>query len=43
MVGAIFCEEDVQWEDATVGRLGKDAQPFGQEQPFVAPMPLLAE
>jgi hypothetical protein len=43
----MFCplpgEEYELGQEAAVGRFGQDAQPFGEEQPFLAPMFLVAQ
>jgi hypothetical protein len=43
MPGAVLREEDIFGQDPGLGRLGQDPQPLGEEQPFLAPVPLLAE
>jgi hypothetical protein len=43
VLGTILREEDELGQRAALGRFGQDSQPFGQEQPFVAAVPLLTE
>jgi hypothetical protein len=43
MMRPFLGEEDQFRQDPAFRRLGQDAQPLGQEQPFVPPVALLAQ